>query len=143
MEWPLTISALIFFFAYAYEILANPVGTWDIAVRAATWITWGVFLVDYVVRLTIAEHRWRWFYRHILDLAIVVLPMLRPLRLMRFFTILAIIQRGAGAKFRGRVTIYVIGPRSSRSSSGRSPSTTPSGGSATSPRSETPCGGRS
>jgi voltage-gated potassium channel len=109
MEWPLVAAALIFLVAYAYEILAHPVGLWSTAARLATWVTWGVFLVDYVVRLTITEHRWRWFYRHLLDLAIVVLPILRPLRLMRFFTILAIIQRGAGARFRGRVTIYVIG----------------------------------
>lgn len=109
MEWPLIAAALIFLFAYAYEILANPVGLWDTAARWATWITWGVFLVDYVVRLTLAEHRWRWFSRHILDLLIVVLPILRPLRLMRFFTILAIIQRGAGSRFRGRVTVYVVG----------------------------------
>ncbi|MEN2738171.1 ion channel [Microbacterium sp. X-17] len=109
MEWPLTVAAVIFLVAYSYEILADPEGVWATATRLATWVTWGLFCVDYVVRLTITEHRWRWFYRHLLDLAIVVLPILRPLRLMRFFTILAIIQRGAGAKFRGRVTIYIVG----------------------------------
>jgi len=109
MEWPLTAAAIVFFFAYAYEILADPVGVWATLAQLATWATWGVFLVDYVVRITIAEHRWRWFSRHLLDLAIIVLPMLRPLRLMRFFTILAIIQRGAGTKLRGRVAIYTIG----------------------------------
>jgi voltage-gated potassium channel len=109
MEWPLTVAALFFFFAYAYQILGNPTGFWWTLSQVATWGTWALFLVDYVVRLTIAEHRWRWFYRHLLDLAIVVLPMLRPLRLMRFFTILAIIQRSAGTKFRGRVTLYTFG----------------------------------
>lgn len=56
-----------------------------------------------------AGHAWRWFYTHLFDLAIVVLPMLRPLRLLRLVTILAVLQRTAGAAFRGRVIIYVAG----------------------------------
>jgi voltage-gated potassium channel len=45
----------------------------------------------------------------VLDLAIVVLPMLRPLRLLRLVTLLAILNRTAGAAFRGRVIIYAAG----------------------------------
>ncbi len=59
--------------------------------------------------LALAPHRWRWFYTHLFDLAIVVLPMLRPLRLLRLVTILAILQRSAGTAFRGRVLVYVAG----------------------------------
>ena len=35
--------------------------------------------------------------------------MLRPLRLMRFLAIIAIIQRGAGGILRGRVVLFTIG----------------------------------
>ena len=73
------------------------------------WATWCVFLLDYAVCLVLAPHRWRWFYTHLFDLAIVVLPMLRPLRLLRLVTILAILQRSAGTAFRGRVLMYVAG----------------------------------
>ncbi|MGH2275184.1 MAG: potassium channel family protein [Microbacterium sp.] len=72
-------------------------------------VTWVAFGVDYVARLVLAKPRWRWFTRHLLDLAIVVLPVLRPLRLMRFFTVLALIQRGAGTMLRGKVVIYTVG----------------------------------
>ena len=68
-----------------------------------------MFAIDYVVRLVIAENRWKWFYRHLIDLAIVVLPMLRPLRLMRFLTILALLNRGAGTRLRGKVVVYTVG----------------------------------
>lgn len=109
MEWPLTIAALLFMVAYAGQIIAHPSGVIGVLAEACIWITWAVFLVDYIVRLVIAEHRWRWFRRHLLDLAIVVLPMLRPLRLMRFLTVIALVQRGAGNILRGRVVIYTIG----------------------------------
>lgn len=109
MEWPLTGAAMVFFVAYALEITADLRGASGEIANAVIWVTWAVFLVDYIVRLVVAQHRWRWFYRHLLDLAIVVLPMLRPLRLMRFLTIIAILQRGAGSLLRGRLLIYTAG----------------------------------
>lgn len=108
-EWPLTIAAILFLTAYAVQILARPDGLLSAVCEVTLWLTWLVFAVDYVTRLVITEHRWRWFYRHLLDLAIVVLPMLRPLRLMRFLTVLAILGRGTGTLLRGRVVIYTVG----------------------------------
>ncbi|WP_334151137.1 potassium channel family protein [Microbacterium sp.] len=109
MEWPLTAAALLFLAAYATQIIAKPTGAVDAIAETVIWVTWAVFLVDYLVRFTITEHRWRWFYRHLLDLAIVALPMLRPLRLMRFLTVIALVQRGAGSILRGRVVVYTVG----------------------------------
>ncbi len=102
-------AAVIFFIAYAVEIIAHLTGEEGTIAESIIWATWAVFAVDYIVRLVLAEQRWRWFYRHLLDLSIVVLPLLRPLRLMRFFTILAILQRGAGRMLRGRVVVYTVG----------------------------------
>lgn len=109
MEWPLTIAAILFLVAYSTQIIAQPDGVLNQICELILWVGWAMFLVDYVVRLFIAQNRWRWFYRHLLDLAIVVLPMLRPLRLMRFLTVLAIIGRGTGNLLRGRVVIYTVG----------------------------------
>ncbi len=108
-EWPLTGVAALFLIAYAWEVIADLQGAALVAAESIIWITWAVFLVDYVVCLVLAPHRWRWFYTHLWDLAIVVLPMLRPLRLLRLVTILAILHRTAGAAFRGRVLVYVVG----------------------------------
>ncbi len=109
MEWPLTIAALVFFAAYALEILAGLTGSFEVLAEGVIWATWAVFVVDYFTRLSITEHRGRWFTHHLLDLAIVVLPMLRPLRLMRFLTFIAIIRRGAGGIIRGRVVLFTVG----------------------------------
>lgn len=102
-------AGILFLIAYAVQILAEPRGVIADVCEATLYVTWGAFLIDYVVRLAIAENRWRWFYRHIVDLTIVILPMLRPLRLMRFLAILALIQRGAGTMLRGRVVVYTVG----------------------------------
>lgn len=107
-EWPLIAAALVFFAAYATQIVARPVGALDAVAEGAIWITWATFAIDYIVRLTITAHRWRWFYRHLLDLAIVALPMLRPLRLMRFLTVVALVQRSAGSILRGKVILYTV-----------------------------------
>lgn len=108
-EWPLTAAAAVFLAAYAWEVIGDLHGAQLVVAETVIWITWVVFLLDYFVCLALAPQRWRWFYTHLFDLAIVVLPMLRPLRLLRLVTILAILQRSAGAAFRGRVIVYVAG----------------------------------
>lgn len=109
VEWPLTLAAVLFLIAYAIQIIARPDGLLNLGCEIVLVSSWAVFVVDYLVRLALAEGRWRWFYRHLLDLAIVVLPMLRPLRLMRFLTVLALIGRSTGAMLRGRVVLYTVG----------------------------------
>lgn len=108
-EWPLVASALLFFVAFAIQIVEKPTGSLAIALESVIWGTWAVFVIDYVVRLSLAQRKWRWFSRHLLDLAIVVLPMIGPLRLMRFLTVIVIVHRTAGNVLRGRVAIYTVG----------------------------------
>lgn len=108
-EWPLTTAATAFLAAYALQIISRPDGLLEIITEATIWITWAIFLADYLTRLTIAEQRWRWFWHHLLDLIIVALPMLRPLRLMRFLTVIALVQRTAGNALRGKVIVYTLG----------------------------------
>ncbi|MFD4420857.1 potassium channel family protein [Agromyces sp. NPDC058484] len=109
VDWPLAIAAMAFLIAYSWQVIGELTGTTAAVAETVIWGTWALFVVDYFVNLWLAEQRWRWFYTHLLDLAIVVLPMLRPLRLLRLVTLLAVLQRTAGAAFRGRVILYVIG----------------------------------
>ncbi|WP_378147814.1 potassium channel family protein [Cnuibacter sp. UC19_7] len=99
----------MFLLAYAGEILADLQGPAADITENVILVTWTAFIIDYVVRLVLAKGRWRWFRHHLFDLAIIVLPMLRPLRLLRLVTLVAILNRTAGTAFRGRVAIYVAG----------------------------------
>lgn len=105
-EWPLAAVAGIFLLAYSIQVLAEPQGRVNAALGSVTTIAWAMFLVDYLVRLSLATHRPRWFVRHLLDLAVVALPFLRPLRLLRLLVLFGVLQKAIGGAIRGRVIVY-------------------------------------
>ena len=106
MEWPLIAVAVAFGATYAYQVLAEPQGGPLLVSRLMVFVSWAVFAVDYVVRLTLTAQRSRWFWRNLLSLMVVILPVLRPLRLIRLLTLFTVFQRAAGAALRGRVVLY-------------------------------------
>jgi voltage-gated potassium channel len=106
-EWPLAFVSVIFIVAYAWEVIGDIRPPSDVDLQFVMWSVWALFVIDYAVNLALARPRWRWFYRHLLELAIVALPFLRPLRLLRLLALFAVLQRAAGSALRGRVAIYV------------------------------------
>ena len=108
-EWPLTGAAVVFLAAYAWEVLANAQGGAKDAAELVIDAVWVLFGVDYLVRLALASSRSRWFLHHLPDLAVIALPILRPLRLLRLVTLVGIMQRSAGTALRGRITLYTVG----------------------------------
>ncbi|MGW4336799.1 potassium channel family protein [Rhodococcus koreensis] len=108
VEWPLAVIASIFLAAYSVDVLAQPQGTADRVVSAVTAVAYVVFVIDYVVRLALATHRFGWFVRHLFDLAIVALPLLRPLRLLRLIVLIGALQKAVGGTIRGRVIVYTV-----------------------------------
>jgi len=107
-EWPLAAAAVIFLVLFSRQVLAQPQGREAHIVWAVDWAIWGLFVVDYVVRLCLADNRWHWFLRHLLDFAIVTLPLLRPLRLLRLLVLIEVLQKAIGDAFRGRIVAYTV-----------------------------------
>jgi voltage-gated potassium channel len=109
-EWPLTALAVVFLVAYAWTVLDT-----DLSARtrwwleALLWVTWGLFVVDYLARLSLARRRWRFVWRHLLDFVIIVLPMFRQLRVLRLVIVLTSLHRQVRTSFHGRISIYVGG----------------------------------
>lgn len=109
-EWPLALVATAFLVAYSWPILDPRLGSdWSRALTAVSWLVWAVFALDYAVRLMLADRRAAFIKNHPLDLASVVLPLLRPLRLLRLVRVLSALNRPAGGSLRGRVIVYVAG----------------------------------
>lgn len=108
-EWPLTAIALAFLAVYAWEVVADLHGAARAGTELAMDVMWAVFIADYLVRLALAPQRGRWFVRHLFDLAVVALPVLRPLRLVRLIALIGVLHRGAGMALRGRITAYTAG----------------------------------
>ena len=107
-EWALAAVALVFLTTYSIQVLAQPRGFAQHVLDVVTWAIWAVFAVDYVARLFLAPDRRKWFLRHLIDLAVVLLPLLRPLRLIRLVVLVGALQKAVGNAIRGRVVIYTI-----------------------------------
>jgi voltage-gated potassium channel len=108
-QYPLLVLGLAFLVAYAFPIVDPEIPRQlhdffgDIEV-----ITWAAFALDFVVRFATAERRWHFVRTHPLDLAAVVLPVLRPLRALRVLSIVFLTTRRISRVLRNRVLTYVI-----------------------------------
>lgn len=84
----LTFLALVFLVIYAGQVLVE--STNEVMVRLLnflSWIIWAVFLLDYLFRIYLATDRMSYFKRRILELVVIALPMLRPLRSLRVLSL--------------------------------------------------------
>ncbi len=107
-EWPLAAAAIVFLALFSRQVIAEPHGREAHILWAVDWGIWSLFVVDYVVRLSLAPNRWHWFVRHLLDFAIVTLPFVRPLRLLRLIVLIKVLQKAVGDAFRGRILVYTM-----------------------------------
>ncbi|GAA2308157.1 potassium channel family protein [Streptomyces kunmingensis] len=83
----LTVASLLFLTSYAVRVLGHglpePVRALCLAVLLAAW---AVFVVDYVVRLRLSGQRLPRFLRtHPLDTLVMLLPLLRPVRIVQTY----------------------------------------------------------
>lgn len=100
--------ALLFLVVYAVPVLWPGLpAPWPTVLRVTNVVVWGLFAVDYLVRLRLAMDRWRFVREHLFDLAVLVLPVLRPLRLLRLVTALLVIERRTEVMTRGRLSLYI------------------------------------
>jgi voltage-gated potassium channel len=105
-EWPLAAVAIAFLGLYSVQVLAQPRGRTAHVVDGALVALYLLFVIDYLARLYLADPRGRWFFRHLLDLAIVALPFMRPLRLLSLAVVIEVLQRAVGHTIRGKVVVY-------------------------------------
>lgn len=86
-EVPLFLAAMVFLAGYAVRVLA-PVGAqpWRDIALALVAATWLLFTVDYVVRLRLSGLGRRFVHVHWLDTVVLLLPLLRPLRMVKVYT---------------------------------------------------------
>jgi voltage-gated potassium channel len=108
-DWWLTGLAVVFLAAYAWQVLDTSLGpTGQTLLEGVLTGIWVLFGLDYLVRLALARRRWRFVGTHLLDLAILVLPMFRQLRVLRVITAVSVMNRQLRDDARGRVALYVV-----------------------------------
>jgi voltage-gated potassium channel len=84
----LTILALAFLFAFSYPAFVDPVpASTQISLNIVQWVSWIAFALDLVYGLATSKNTKKYLRSHPLEIAAVLLPFLRPLRLMRVISI--------------------------------------------------------
>ncbi len=105
---PLAFVAITFIAVYSVHVLGRPGGPLPAILAVMSWIAWGLFVVDYLVRLSLAPNRGHWFIHHLFDLIIVALPLMGPLLLLRLVVVAGALQKAVGRAVRGRILLYTI-----------------------------------
>ena len=101
----------MFLAAYAWQVLdtgLDPGGA--AALEAVMTVARGIFGGDYPVRLALARRRWRSVAGHLLALAVLLVPVFRPLRALRVFTAIGVLNRQLRDDARGRSRSTWPGP---------------------------------
>lgn len=109
-EVPLLLLALAFLVAYAWPVL-DPRLNNDLrtTLEVASWTVWAAFVIDFAARLWLAQERRHYAVSHWYDVALILLPMLRPLRLLRLLALARVLNRSAAGSLVGKVSAYVAG----------------------------------
>ena len=105
----LTFLALAFLVAFSYPAFVDPVSTsTQTFLNVVQWISWIAFAMDLIYGLSKSENKAKYLKKHPLEIAAVLFPFLRPLRLLRVISFggLAIQKIAIGRQF--AITVKVL-----------------------------------
>jgi voltage-gated potassium channel len=106
----LTLLAIAFLFAFSYPAFDETTSdSTNNYLSLVQWVCWFAFALDLIYGILRAESKTEYLKRHPLELASVLLPFLRPLRLMRVisFGSLALQKVAIGRQFAITVKVAV------------------------------------
>jgi voltage-gated potassium channel len=106
----LTLLAIAFLFAFSYPAFDETISdSTNNYLSLVQWVCWLAFALDLIYGVLRAESKTEYLKRHPLELASVLLPFLRPLRLMRVisFGSLALQRVAIGRQFAITVKVAI------------------------------------
>lgn len=109
-HWPMIVLALAILPLLLIEFVKQPEGALRVAVQIGFAIIWLAFVVEFFVKVAIAESRPEYMRRNWLDIVIIVVPLLRPLRAARVVRTARVFKlRGVAMKFVRSIFTVVVG----------------------------------
>jgi len=106
----LTFLALAFLVAFSYPAFVNPISpSTQTLLSTVQWVIWIAFAADLIYGLSSAVDKVKYLKKHPLEVAAVLLPFLRPLRLMRVISFggLAIQKVAIGRQFAITIKVFI------------------------------------
>ena len=94
VELPLTVLALLWLPVLVLPYIVHLPTTVTDTFVAIDLFVWAAFVLEYLVKLYLTPSRRGFFTHHLLDLAVIALPMLRPLRAARLLRLLNLVRVG-------------------------------------------------
>jgi voltage-gated potassium channel len=106
----LTVLALAFLFAFSYPAFVDPIPkSTQTLLNVIQWISWIAFAMDLIYGLSKSKNKIKYLKKHPLEIAAVLFPFLRPLRLMRVISFggLAIQKVAIGRQFAITIKVFL------------------------------------
>lgn len=104
--WPAMAASFLFLIAYSWDTLDERQGPgFHSGVAVLLLAVWAFFLLDYVVRFTLAEHKADFVRHSIIDLLSVIVPLVRPFRLLTGLRRIPALRGNTASHLRRRVII--------------------------------------
>jgi voltage-gated potassium channel len=106
----LTFLALAFLVAFSYPAFINPIpSSTQTLLNIVQWVSWIAFAADLIYGVSTAKSKKKYLKKHPLEVAAVLLPFLRPLRLMRVISFggLAIQKVAIGRQFAITIKVFL------------------------------------
>ncbi|WP_406150659.1 potassium channel family protein [Streptomyces sp. NBC_01012] len=106
-EMPLLLASLVYLAGYAVHVLVpRPTEPWRDITLVLVGVTWLLFAADYGVRLHLSGQGRRFVRTHWLDTLILLLPPLRPLRVVQLYTRVQLHRERPRLSLHARVMAY-------------------------------------
>jgi len=83
----MTVLALLWLPVLIIPFITTLHGSVAITFEVIDYAVWAAFVVEYAVKIVLAHDRWQFVRHNLLDLVVVAVPILRPLRLARVFRV--------------------------------------------------------
>ena len=106
----LTVLALAFLVAFSYPAFDTDISdSTQTSLDLIQWISWGAFASDLLYGLSTTKNKKSFLLKHPLDIAAVLLPFLRPLRLLRIISFggLALQKVAMGKQFAITLKVFI------------------------------------
>jgi len=108
-QWPMLALGLLFLVALILPLATSLNPEVANSLDIVKTVIWSIFVIDYLIRLALSPQRWQFVKTHVLDLIVIAVPFLRPLRLLRIVAILMSTTRRVGGLAVRQVILYVVG----------------------------------
>lgn len=98
-SWPMLVLSIVFVVLLVAPLAVDLSPGVLSTLEALDWMIWAAFALEYGIRLYLAPRKLAFMRRNVVDLVVVVVPFLRPIRVVRSARALRLLRAGRAATF--------------------------------------------